>query len=270
MSDYYEVLGVPRDASQELLLAAYKALVKAFHPDVFHSDQDYAESRLKAVNAAYEALGDPTKRRQYDDKMRTRSGSSKSENPERWARVCEFFPNVATLDGELSTISEELSLSFRQTLLESKAFGDADRIKDKLINEFAKLRFGKNSKLQEVGLAALRMGNREFALALNQACSLVGEDNSIAILKRLAIEYPRDAVLIYKTYGLDEFLPPKEPQFSPSLYRIGNDVCFRIVPDGSVVVFSENGRKLEPYRYFENVDALLEFHGEQRSSVQRL
>lgn len=62
--DYYEVLGVPREANQEEIKRAYRQLARKYHPDV--STETDAEERFKEVNAAYEALSDPEKRSMYD------------------------------------------------------------------------------------------------------------------------------------------------------------------------------------------------------------
>lgn len=62
--DYYKVLGVARDASQEEIKRAYRKLARKYHPDV--SKERDAESRFKEVGEAYEALGDPEKRAAYD------------------------------------------------------------------------------------------------------------------------------------------------------------------------------------------------------------
>lgn len=63
--DYYETLGVSKDASQEEIKRAFKKLARQYHPDVA-KDQPHAEERFKAVNEAYEVLGDPEKRKKYD------------------------------------------------------------------------------------------------------------------------------------------------------------------------------------------------------------
>jgi curved DNA-binding protein len=62
--DYYEILGVSRDASPEDIRRAYRALARKHHPDV--NKEAGAEDRFKEVSEAYEVLRDPEKRAQYD------------------------------------------------------------------------------------------------------------------------------------------------------------------------------------------------------------
>jgi molecular chaperone DnaJ len=63
--DYYRVLGVPREASDEDIKKAYRRLVLQHHPDRNPNSKD-AEAKIREINAAYEIVGDPEKRRSYD------------------------------------------------------------------------------------------------------------------------------------------------------------------------------------------------------------
>ena len=63
--DYYEVLGVSRDADEATLKKAYRKVAKKYHPDVNPGDKE-AEKKFKEASEAYAVLSDPEKRRQYD------------------------------------------------------------------------------------------------------------------------------------------------------------------------------------------------------------
>ncbi len=63
--DYYQTLGVDKNASQKDIKTAYRKLARKYHPDV--NKEAGAEAKFKEINEANEVLGDPAKRRQYDE-----------------------------------------------------------------------------------------------------------------------------------------------------------------------------------------------------------
>lgn len=66
MSNYYEVLGVNKNATQDEIKSAYRKLAREYHPDV-NPDNPEAEEKFKTIGEAYGVLSDPDKRRQYDN-----------------------------------------------------------------------------------------------------------------------------------------------------------------------------------------------------------
>lgn len=90
--DYYEILGIPRDASAEDIKSAFRKLARQYHPDV--SKEADAEEKFKEINEAYGVLSDPEKRRRYDQYGRAGLGEMGG------------MPDYATMD--FSDIFEEL------------------------------------------------------------------------------------------------------------------------------------------------------------------
>jgi curved DNA-binding protein len=64
--DYYGILGVPRNASDAEIKKAYRKLAMQYHPDRNPGKEKWANEKFKEINEAYGALGDPQKRKQYD------------------------------------------------------------------------------------------------------------------------------------------------------------------------------------------------------------
>ncbi len=97
MKDYYNILGVSPDASQEEIKRAYRRLVLKFHPDRNPGNRE-AEEKFKEINEAYEVLSDPEKRARYDS-LRSR-GFFGDFGPEGFSRdfgfesFSDFFKDI--------------------------------------------------------------------------------------------------------------------------------------------------------------------------------
>jgi DnaJ-class molecular chaperone len=64
--DYYQILGVPKNAAEKDIKSAYRKLARKWHPDANPNNQQQAEEKFKELQEAYEVLGDSDKRRKYD------------------------------------------------------------------------------------------------------------------------------------------------------------------------------------------------------------
>jgi molecular chaperone DnaJ len=107
--DYYQILGVSRNASEKEIKQAYRRLARKHHPDLNPGDKS-AEARFKEINAAYEVLSNPEKRKKYDqfgDQWEYAEQFAKAGGQERVRR--DFGKGGATFEyGDLGNIFSSL------------------------------------------------------------------------------------------------------------------------------------------------------------------
>ena len=105
--DYYEIMGVERDATQDQIKRAYRKLARKYHPDV--SKEADAEERFKEVGEAYEVLKDPEKRAAYDQLGKQWKAGQDFHPPPDWDAGFEFSGGGYTAGSEdHSAFFEEL------------------------------------------------------------------------------------------------------------------------------------------------------------------
>lgn len=76
--NYYEILKLPNNATDNEIKNSYKKLVKQYHPDLYVGDKDFAEQKIKEINEAYEILSNPEIKAEYDEYLTSKQTTSKS------------------------------------------------------------------------------------------------------------------------------------------------------------------------------------------------
>ncbi len=99
MKDYYEILGVSKNADDEELKKAYRRLAIKYHPDRNQNDKE-AEEKFKQINEAYSVLSDPKKRAQYDQ-FGTVDENGFSSDFGYASSFEDIFSNISSMFGDL-------------------------------------------------------------------------------------------------------------------------------------------------------------------------
>ena len=117
--DYYEIMGVSKDATQDEIKRAYRKLARKYHPDV--SSETNAEQKFKEVGEAYEVLKDPEKRAAYDQLGANWQAGQDFRPPPDWDAGFEFSGGGYT-QGDSAAFSD-----FFESLFGQRGFQGAGR-----------------------------------------------------------------------------------------------------------------------------------------------
>jgi curved DNA-binding protein CbpA len=215
--DYYADLGVLPDVSKEVIRAVYLALAKRFHPDSGgeHADQE----KFKTINAAYEILYNESSRKKYDEGRAEQQQSSYNRDVDEeedlfddelvddWAFAVEYYPEIEELRKEVSAVSSTLSVVFQSTLLETKNFKTAAKVKTEIIEQFVERYFGTNATVKRYAMYLLKFGRRDAAKELNRAVLVFGSDlDPITVIPKIRIKFdiPEEekSEIFYKGYRI--------------------------------------------------------------------
>lgn len=168
--DYYQIMGVARDASQEDLKRAYRRLARKFHPDV--SKEANAEDKFKELQEAYEVLKDPQRRAAYDQLGTNWRSGQEFRPPPDWGRDFEF--STSSFGGGDTDFSDFFSSLFGQR----SPFGQ--RGGGGRARGFAAAGEDHVAKIQIDLEDAFRGGSHTFELKAPQ----LGEDGRVAVQPR--------------------------------------------------------------------------------------
>ena len=105
---YYDVLGVPPDATDEVIRAAFRVAAKALHPDVNGGDAE-AQKRLREVIAAYQLLRSPQKRAIYDQLLAANEQTLTKQSPERDRLSIAAAAVAALVSASIVTVAVRIS-----------------------------------------------------------------------------------------------------------------------------------------------------------------
>ena len=195
--DYYATLGVLPSAEDYIVQAAYKALCKRFHPDVYKGAD--AHERMAAINEAYEVLGDSSKRAEYDRRRgETTSDDSDFFNDDfeqgkegvdpsdsDWEFAVSYYPELVTLFKRLRKISSRLAFSFRAYLLQEKEYEKARDVADLMERNFLNQFFGSNAVTHAFARELIEDGRKDVLRELNKSVKILGSGSAIKIVDSL-------------------------------------------------------------------------------------
>ena len=192
MKNYYHILGLSFESNPEkqLIEAAYKALVKIYHPDVFHGDKKSLNRKISEINEAYEILSVTKKKEIYDKKLKKyqieKSFDYSDEEfedkdifnskfiDEDWEIALLVYPELEQNKNILSKYSQKLGLQFQFYLLETKEFYKYENIKNKFINAFLERKFGTSHEIKTFSKILIENNFRKNAIYLNKLIKVIG------------------------------------------------------------------------------------------------
>jgi curved DNA-binding protein len=123
--DYYEILGVKREAADKEIKSAYRKLARKWHPDVHTTGKQkaVAEEKFKKINEAYEVLSDPEKRSKYDRLGSNWHNGQDFQPPPDWGNNGRFYSSADFPGGEGGFQSTGGFSDFFESLFGGGAFG---------------------------------------------------------------------------------------------------------------------------------------------------
>ena len=191
---------------QQLIEAAYKALVKLYHPDVYKGDKKGLKRKIIEINEAFDTLNDPLKRKQYDIKLKKfqvdksfdfideefedKNLFNNKYIDEDWEIALLVYPELEKLKDNLSKYSYKLSLQFQFYLLETKEFNKLNFISERFIDAFLERKFGSSLQIKTLSKMLIENDHSTKAKYLNKLIKVLGSKSENRILKTFFKQFP--------------------------------------------------------------------------------
>lgn len=192
--NYYEILGVSRTASEKEIKQAYRRLARQYHPDLNPGDKS-AEAKFREINAAYEVLSDPEKRKRYDqfgDQWQYAEQFAKAggQSGVRWG----FSPGTTAFEyGDLTDFGDILSSLFGDSGFGSRTRRGPQRGQDIEwpIEVTLEEAYRGSTRLIQVQTAEPCSACAGTGRVGSRLCTMCGGSGGKAVPKRLEVKIPR-------------------------------------------------------------------------------
>ena len=208
MKNFYHILGLSFESSpeQQLIEAAYKALVKLYHPDLYKGDKKTLKRKITEINEAYTVLSNLSKKVEYDKKLEKfkieksfdffdeefedKDLFDKKYIDEDWEIALLVYPELEKIKKKLSNYSYKLSLQFQFYLLETKEFNKFEEISNKFINAFLERKFGTSREIKDLSKILIEKNLKKNAKYLNKLIKVIGSKSEKRIIKTFFKKFP--------------------------------------------------------------------------------
>lgn len=215
---FYQILGVLNVAEDLVIRAAYRSLSNKYHPDKWMGDKKFAHERMSEINAAYDCLGDPAKRREYDEELERQGRYDDatdidndtsdfeqvySEHSDAWDIALRFFPDLSSLHERLKKINSSLAYTFKTTLIEKKDFAAAQKLAEMMERKFLEKYFGTDESTQNLAKFLIVKDARPAARELNRMVSVMGGSISEEKLRQVLKKQFPNAFKVHRASSED-------------------------------------------------------------------
>ncbi len=215
MKNFYHILGLSFEPApeQQLIEAAYKALAKLYHPDVYKGDKKSLKRKISEINEAYDTLCDFKKRSDYDknlkksqieksfqfsdDEFEDKDLFNSKYMDEDWEIALLVYPELENIKETLLKYSSKLSFQFQFYLLETKEFNKLSDVENRFISAFLERKFGTSFEIKSLSKFLIENNYKKNAKYLNKLIQVLGTRSENRIIKTFFKQFP-DVADIYK------------------------------------------------------------------------